>query len=425
MAEERVDALAHLLVNNLLSEHTRRERPETVERARRMMLEASPDGVVAALGALRDRPDSTPLLGDIKVPTLVIGGRGGHALRSGGDERHGGEDTGFTPRRALGSRPPLQHGVAREVQNRGLGRARGDLAFADNAIRLESSSVTRIVHTSDLHFGRPAVSEQLDHMAEKVRELEPDAIAVSGDLTQRCSNAEFEKAREYLDRMRRTAPVLVIPGNHDIRWLGAVARNLGLFRKQAHEFKYSRYFRHISKDLSPTLKVPGAVIAGVNTAHGISRGSLTRRFRDLGVIGHVKRRDVEKVARVFEGADPWATRIVMIHHNPVKGESTGRHGLANTKEALREFSGLGAELVLCGHDHQEAIHTVEETAPGLLISTSGTISNRVRAGKASSFNLVETDSSELRIITYSWEDSGFQPSKERAFPRKAPGRASG
>jgi hypothetical protein len=174
--------------------------------------------------------------------------------------------------------------------------------------------VTRIIHTSDLHFGRPSVSEQLDSMAESVRELEPDAIAVSGDLTQRCSNAEFEQAREYLDRMRQTAPVLVIPGNHDIRWLGAVARNLGLFGRQAHEFKYSRYFRHISEDLSPTLEVPGAVIAGVNTAHGISRGSLTRRFRDLGVIGHVKRRDIEKVERAFESAAPGATRIVMIHH---------------------------------------------------------------------------------------------------------------
>jgi 3',5'-cyclic AMP phosphodiesterase CpdA len=279
--------------------------------------------------------------------------------------------------------------------------------------------VTRIIHTSDLHFGRPSVSEQLDSMKESVLELAPDAIAVSGDLTQRCSNSEFEQAREYLDRMREIAPVLVIPGNHDIRWLGAVARNLGLFRQHAHEFKYSRYFRHISRDLSPALEVPGAVIAGINTAHGISRGSLTRRLRDLGVIGHVKRRDVEKVAKAFENASPEAARIVMIHHNPVKGEKTGRHGLANTKEALRSFSELGAELVLCGHDHQEAIHTIEETAPGLVISTAGTISNRVRAGRPSSFNLVQTGDSELSITTYSWESAGFQPSKKQQFRRAA------
>ncbi len=257
-------------------------------------------------------------------------------------------------------------------------------------------------------------------MEESVRGLTPDAIAVSGDLTQRCSAPEFEQARSYLERMREIAPVLVIPGNHDIRWLGAVARNLGLFGRQAHEFKYSRYFRYISKDLSPTLEVPGAVIAGINTAHGISRGSLTRRFRDLGVIGHVKRRDVEEVAKAFEKADPDAARIVMIHHNPVKGERTGRHGLANTKEALRSFSELGAELVLCGHDHQEAIHTLEsleETAPGLVISTAGTISNRVRAGRPSSFNLVETTEQDMGITTYSWKTGAFRPSKQRVFRR--------
>jgi 3-oxoadipate enol-lactonase len=39
-----------------------------------MIPESNPNGVVAALGAMRERPDSTPLLGKIEVPTLVIGG---------------------------------------------------------------------------------------------------------------------------------------------------------------------------------------------------------------------------------------------------------------------------------------------------------------------------------------------------------------
>jgi 3-oxoadipate enol-lactonase len=41
---------------------------------RTMIFENSPDGVVAALGAMRERPNSTPLLGEIGVPTLVVGG---------------------------------------------------------------------------------------------------------------------------------------------------------------------------------------------------------------------------------------------------------------------------------------------------------------------------------------------------------------
>jgi 3',5'-cyclic AMP phosphodiesterase CpdA len=286
--------------------------------------------------------------------------------------------------------------------------------------------VTTLVHISDLHFGRPAVAERLDALRAIIAQNRPDAVAVSGDLTQRCTNREFSNARAYLDSIEKTAPCVVIPGNHDIRWLGAVARNLGfagLFRERAHNFKYSRYLRHISDDLSPSLQIPGAVIAGVNTAHGITRGAITRRFRDLGVIGQVKHADMVRVREAFENAAPNAARIVMIHHNPIRGALSGRHGLANTEQALHAFADLGTELVLCGHDHQDAIHTIERGERGLIISTAGTISNRIRAGRASSFNLVEIEDHEIHITAHAWrKGQGFVPSEDRAFPRRAPSR---
>jgi 3',5'-cyclic AMP phosphodiesterase CpdA len=281
--------------------------------------------------------------------------------------------------------------------------------------------VTTVLHLSDLHIGRPASSKRLDSLRELIAEIYPDAVAISGDLTQRCTKKEFAQAREYLDAIEKVAPYVVIPGNHDIRWLGAVARNLGgLFRDQAHKFKYSRYTRYISENLSPSLEVPGAVVAGLNTAHGITRGSITRRFRDLGVIGHVRRADIEHVREAFENASPDAARIVMIHHNPIRGELSGRHGLANTEQALHAFADLGTELVLCGHDHLDAVHTVERGVHGLVISTAGTISNRLRPGRASSFNLVNIDERTLRITTYAWKDpGGFAPSEERSYTRRA------
>jgi 3',5'-cyclic AMP phosphodiesterase CpdA len=281
--------------------------------------------------------------------------------------------------------------------------------------------VTTVLHVSDLHFGRPASSERLQTLRELIAEIDPDAVAISGDLTQRCTKKEFVQAREYLDAIEKISSYVVIPGNHDIRWLGAVARNMGgLFREQAHNFKYSRYTRHISEDLSPSLEVPGAVIAGLNTAHGITRGSITRRFRDLGVIGYVRRADIEHVRKTFENASPDAARIVMIHHNPIRGELSGRHGLANTEQALHAFADLGTELILCGHDHLDAVHTVERGVHGLVISTAGTISNRLRPGRASSFNLVTIDERTLRITTYAWQDTeGFVPSEERSYTRRA------
>ena len=55
-------------------------------------------------------------------------------------------------------------------------------------------SVVRLVHVSDLHFGRPAASERLDSLREFIAKIEPDAVAVSGDLTQRCTKKEFVHA---------------------------------------------------------------------------------------------------------------------------------------------------------------------------------------------------------------------------------------
>jgi 3-oxoadipate enol-lactonase len=74
VAEEGVGVLIELQMQRLLAPAILKSNDEVVEKVRAMILESSPNGVVAALGAMRERPDSTPLLGQIAVPTLVIGG---------------------------------------------------------------------------------------------------------------------------------------------------------------------------------------------------------------------------------------------------------------------------------------------------------------------------------------------------------------
>lgn len=51
-----------------------RQRSELVQQTRAMMERASDDGIVAALQAMRERPDSTADLARITVPTLVVVG---------------------------------------------------------------------------------------------------------------------------------------------------------------------------------------------------------------------------------------------------------------------------------------------------------------------------------------------------------------
>jgi 3-oxoadipate enol-lactonase len=72
VVEEGIEVLLQQQLEDLVAPGTLRNRKDVVEAVRGMILESSPKGVVAALGAMRDRPDSTELLGKIHVPTLVI-----------------------------------------------------------------------------------------------------------------------------------------------------------------------------------------------------------------------------------------------------------------------------------------------------------------------------------------------------------------
>ena len=71
---EGVGWLADSLLPLLVGETTRRERPEVVASIRALIADCDPEGVARALLAMRDRPDSTALLGRVRVPALVLVG---------------------------------------------------------------------------------------------------------------------------------------------------------------------------------------------------------------------------------------------------------------------------------------------------------------------------------------------------------------
>jgi 3-oxoadipate enol-lactonase len=72
--ENTAEAVVEQMLPKLLGEFTRTNRPDVVAEVGRIGSAQSVDGVAAALAALRDRPDATPALSSIRVPTLVIVG---------------------------------------------------------------------------------------------------------------------------------------------------------------------------------------------------------------------------------------------------------------------------------------------------------------------------------------------------------------
>lgn len=71
---EGPEGVAREMVPRLLGETTRRGQPDLTDAVRRLILVNSVDGIVSALEALKTRPDSTPGLGAIASPALVITG---------------------------------------------------------------------------------------------------------------------------------------------------------------------------------------------------------------------------------------------------------------------------------------------------------------------------------------------------------------
>ncbi len=67
-------AIAELMIGKLLSPDALEHRPDLVKTLRRMMEECPALTIEHALAAMRDRPDMTDVLPEIKTPSLIIVG---------------------------------------------------------------------------------------------------------------------------------------------------------------------------------------------------------------------------------------------------------------------------------------------------------------------------------------------------------------
>jgi pimeloyl-ACP methyl ester carboxylesterase len=74
LQEQGPSAVADEMIPKLLGETTRRTNPTVVDTVRSLALASQAAAVAGAIRALMTRPDSTPLLSTIHVPTLIVVG---------------------------------------------------------------------------------------------------------------------------------------------------------------------------------------------------------------------------------------------------------------------------------------------------------------------------------------------------------------
>jgi len=243
----------------------------------------------------------------------------------------------------------------------------------------------RIVHISDLHFGRaePALIEPL---LASIVELRPDVVAVSGDLTQRATVEQFEAARDFLRRI--PFPQIVVPGNHDISlW--------NVYRRFMRPLE--RYRRYINAEAEPSYADDQLFLLGLNTARSLA-------WKE----GRISLDQVARLRDRFCAVAPHIFKVLVVHHPFVPHDraedfdAVGRAGLA-----LETLEQSGADLILAGHLHRSYARQTASfyrlAKRSILVAQSGTTLSARTRDERNSFNSIDVEMDAASVTVHAWE----------------------
>lgn len=243
----------------------------------------------------------------------------------------------------------------------------------------------RVAHISDLHFGRtnPHVVAAL---VLKLRDLAPDVVVVSGDLTQRARSWQFQEARHFLDAL--DSPAVIVPGNHDVPLENLFDR---FFRP------FAKFRRYITEDLSPTFQDEELAIAGINTARSFTRAS-----------GWITDPQIEVARRLFCSVNSDVLKIVVTHHPfDIPQTLADKYLLRRSAQAIAALATCQADLYLAGHSHvpfavlsERRFTVAHHTA--LIVQAGTSLSTRTRS-VPNSFNLIHLDRPAMTVEHFHWD----------------------
>lgn len=241
----------------------------------------------------------------------------------------------------------------------------------------------------------------------KANEVDPDAVVVSGDLTQRAREDQYRAAAEFLSRFEW--PVVVTPGNHDVP----------LYRLWSRFYApYRLYRRIIQPELNTVTELPGLTIVALNS---------TRRLTFTN--GRIRLWQLEFARQAFRGADPDALRVIVTHHHLAPPpDFEGGNVMPRAKRALEWFTRLGVDMILAGHMHRSYIGSSLDFFPGdlerrgIVVVQCGTTTSRRGRGRErlrNTLNVIRVNEGEIRIAHQLWisERRRFMPVSEHVFPR--------
>lgn len=244
-----------------------------------------------------------------------------------------------------------------------------------------------LLQISDPHFGteqHPVVAA----LQEFARQLRPDVVVLSGDITQRARRKQFAAAAEFVAGLP-PAQVLAIPGNHDIPLFNVFARAVA---------PYANFQRAFGNNLEPLHDGEHMLVIGVNTTR-------PGRHKD----GEVSTAQIERVAAQLRSARAQQLRIVFVHQpvHVIRVEDVANllHG---REAAVMAWSAAGADLIMGGHIHLPYVRPLADHWEGLprgvwAVQAGTAVSHRVRQDAPNSVNVVRHDVKHVTCEIERWD----------------------
>lgn len=258
----------------------------------------------------------------------------------------------------------------------------------------------KIAHLSDLHIG--AILEPLlcDALVTDLREVSPDIIAVSGDITDRGRVRQYRQAKRLLDSLG--VRYITAPGNREI---AASAFWEWMFPPYAMR-RYECYFGSADRAIHIIEEEDTAFIA-LNSVNRLPSwpGSLKRSTR------YWLRRTAPDL--------PQSKKILLLHHPVmpvIRSSSYWAHALSDAGAILDICSESGIELILQGHKHRSMISQVSlpQKSAKIVLSAAGA---PLAFGWDPAYNVISFKENSLEIDVRSFQDSAFRNSGKYTFLR--------
>lgn len=255
-----------------------------------------------------------------------------------------------------------------------------------------------LFHLSDIHFGLED-NHALDWVKREISERKPDAVAITGDLTMRARQREFNAATAWIKSLE--APVTVEVGNHDLPYFNPIERFFDPYKR----------IRAISDKVEREIDLPGLAIIPLKTV---------RRWQPRlnWSKGWVTNAALDRCLTALDALPAGTQALVTVHH-PLR--EVGTQGTALTmhgQKALNELAQRPVLAVLSGHVH-DAFDIMEETVHGKVrMIGAGTLSQRVRSTPPS-FNELRWDGESLQVKVRNLEDVRTRDMMIRDVPEDA------